>query len=588
MLLLLADSLLLIFLTLSLGILTLNILDRLFRVTIQSDLLGTFLAGLIPSTIYFNIISFWLPVNYLSLIPLALISLLVFRQHKERFRQEALSIREQLNRILQPSNWVFTGGLLVLLLYFSILPGINADSKGYHYLSILWYEKYKVIPGLANVHGRYAFNPAAFIIQSAYSFTGLTGQSIYPLNGVLIGLFLFWLLQRVLKYKHTPAGMVWFLLLAIPCKTLLENISSPSSDPLVLICLYYTLIRFFELLLQKEITLSNIAVPSLIALYAPIAKLSAFPILLALLYILFLLPSTEKKMPLLLKTLPILLLLYLPWLGRNIILSGYLVYPFYYLDFFHPDWKVPRDVLMVDYFQINYWPKGVDYDRILDYTQGHLSAPSLRKWFLPWIADSFKDNHLNIPLLLLALASPITWALLYIRKIKPGIPLFIFVLIVYAGIWIWLNSSPDFRFGMVFISLSIVFPLLLLTLNKEWVDWRVALNPLPALLIGFTCFFLYKGYNEPSNYPFTLKDCWLFPLKDPIRQVQNNKADFPYKVLHSGVKLYLSDSTHHCLNADLPCMSWKYGEIEMRSAYMEDGFKNTKDDIRKTNPFTAY
>ncbi|HEX9513858.1 MAG TPA: hypothetical protein VF939_25380, partial [Puia sp.] len=208
MLLLLADSLLLIFLTLSLGILTLNILDRLFRVTIQSDLLGTFLAGLIPSTIYFNIISFWLPVNYLSLIPLALISLLVFRQHKERFRQEALSIREQLNRILQPSNWVFTGGLLVLLLYFSILPGINADSKGYHYLSILWYEKYKVIPGLANVHGRYAFNPAAFIIQSAYSFTGLTGQSIYPLNTVLIGLFLFWLLVRMLRQKDSLAGLV--------------------------------------------------------------------------------------------------------------------------------------------------------------------------------------------------------------------------------------------------------------------------------------------------------------------------------------------------------------------------------------------
>lgn len=584
MILLLADSLLLIFITFSLGIFVCHPLEKIFNARIQSDLFGVFLLGLVASTFYFNILSFWLPVNYLSLIPLAGISLLVFRRNREKYRQISLSIRQQLNRLLSRPYLLFTGCLLIMLFSFCIVPCINTDSKGYHYLSILWYEKFKIVPGLANVHGRYAFNPAAFIIQAAYSFTGLTGQSIYPLNPVLTSLFLFWILIRMLRHIHSYAGLVYFLLLIILCRPLLTFLSSPSSDPLVLICLFYALIRLFEVLLRREITLSAILLPSLILLYAPIAKLSAFPLLLVLAYFFFLLPATEKKAPLLLKMLPVALLLYLPWLGRNIILSGYLIYPIPDLDFFHPDWKVPRDVLMVDYFLINRWPKGLDFANTLNYA--HLPSPSFHEWFFPWLIYSFKGRQtVNIIILLLAIFSPVAWAVLYFRKIRPGTALFIFLFILYGCIWIWLNSSPDFRFGIVPITLSFIFPFLLLTLHKGDNRRRMPRRLLPTLFVALTIFFLYKACNEPTNYPFTWRDCWLFPLKDPQYRYQNNKADFPYVTLNSGVKLYLSDSAHHCLNADLPCMSWKYGEIEMRSPRLEDGFRNIRDDISKIIPF---
>jgi hypothetical protein len=52
MLLLSIDSLLLIFITLSLGIFTCFILEKIFRIPIQTDLLGIFLLGLIASTFY--------------------------------------------------------------------------------------------------------------------------------------------------------------------------------------------------------------------------------------------------------------------------------------------------------------------------------------------------------------------------------------------------------------------------------------------------------------------------------------------------------------------------------------------------------
>lgn len=589
MALLFIDSLLLILLTTSLGILVLRGLQRLFRLRLPSDLLGTFLAGLIGSTCYFNIISFWWPVNYFSLLPLLALCLLTYKPLKSDYREIFLLIKGHWKTFTSPSNLLLTVGLPVLLFYFSILPSINSDSADYHYQTILWYEKFKVIPGLANVHGRYGFNSAAFIIQSAYSLTGLAGQSIYPLNGILIGLFLFWILARILRHRHSLTGLVYFGLFTLFCRPLLVNISSPSSDPLVFICLCYALIRIFELLAARDIRLSKILLPSLILLYAPVAKLSAFPVLLVSFYLFFLLPATEKKISFLLKWLPIVLLIYLPWLCRNIILSGYLVYPLFALDFFHYDWKVPRDILMVDYFQINYWPKGVPTSKIQEYTRGALHSPSFSEWFLPWLKYSYKNFQAwNILSLLAALASPVAWVLLYFRPMRPKAPVFIFLLILYACIWIWLKSSPDFRFGIVFISLSLIFPLLLLAQGKKVENWKIPWNPLPIFLVLLTCFFLYRGYHEKTNYPFTLKDCWLFPLKSIQTRLSTNKADFPYRTMRSGVKLYLSDSTHHCLNADLPCMSWKYGEIEMRGPHLEDGFINTKDDIRDIEPLKGY
>ena len=135
-------------------------------------------------------------------------------------------------------------------------------------------------PGLAISHSRTAFNPAAFLISAAYSLTGLTGQSIYPLNGVITSLFLLWILARVLRNKNSWTGLVYLLLLILLFRPLLAYMSSPSSDPLVLICIAYPLIRLFELLRSgNSVTLTAVIVPLLVILYAPLAKLSAYPVL---------------------------------------------------------------------------------------------------------------------------------------------------------------------------------------------------------------------------------------------------------------------------------------------------------------------
>ena len=205
MLLLFIDSLLLILITTNLGILAQAGLNKLFRCTIQSDPFGIFLMGLIFTTIYLNIVSFGFPVDYRSLAPLLVISIFIPAACKKEARSLSISFHATW-RLVRAHRWISLCLFILLFLYW-IKPSTNPDSAGYHYLSILWYEKYKVVPGLANLDGRYAFNPAAFIIQSAYSFSGPAGQAIYPLNGVITGLFLSWLATRLIRYRQSPAGL---------------------------------------------------------------------------------------------------------------------------------------------------------------------------------------------------------------------------------------------------------------------------------------------------------------------------------------------------------------------------------------------
>ena len=589
MLLLLADSFLLFFITMNVGILTRNLLEKIFRCTIVSDLLGIFLLGLIFSSVYFNIFSFWLPVNYLSLIPLAILSLVVFFTNRDKMLSMGRSIRYQWQYFRLPAaglhvnaHWsrllIFFSVLVVFFVYW-VLPPANADSRTYHYLSILWYEKYKVVPGLVNVFGCFAFNPVSFIIQAAYSFTGPAGQSLYPLNGVLVGLLLMWLLVRLFKAKSAGIAFAYLVLIVILYRPMLINISSPSSDVLVIVCVTYPLVRLLEFILSKNITVPHVLVPMLIILYSLIAKLSSFPVLMILPFILYWLPGKKFSGAFFWKVFVIALLLYIPWLGRNYIMSGYLVYPFPYLDLFHPDWKAPPDVMKLDIFYINVVPKLNGQAAILQTPGAHLS------WLFPWLLYFFRNHSpLDPAIFILAILSPLYWIIPFRGKAKIDKRAWVLWLVTYGAVWIWLITSPVIRFGASILALAIVFPFFTMAYDdferKRQGWYRTVLS---MLFIAASVYYVRAAYIKPTTYPFTLADCWLFPLKDYT--YKNDNAGFPYRVLRGGVKLYVADGTHHCMNAGLPCMVLDYAKIEMRGDRLDQGFRTTSDRIRSLCPF---
>jgi len=579
MLLLVLTSLLLLFITWGLGIFTGNVLSRVYGVKAVTGLPGIFICGLIFSAVYFQLLSFIMPVNYFTLLPLACLSGYILSRNS-RYKSITSIIATNLQVLFKGVGAILTIALLVLWLLYWFAPPLNGDSAGYHYLSILWYEKFRVVPGLANVHGRLAFNPVAFIICAAYSFTGLTGQSVYPLNGMLILMLFTWLLARSLKSSYWLEKIIYLLMIPAFCRILLDDVSCPSSDPLFIVCITYAVITLYDNVKTNTLTLANSIIPAAILVFSITAKLSSVTILLLLPVVFIWLPRSERTIKTMAKFCALCLLLWLPWFGRNIILSGYLVYPLYYVDVFNVDWKAPASVLKLDHIFINQGPKPFSADF------AYLQTLSFIQWFPKWVLMQLVPGlWANLVLFFAGILSPCYW-LLYINK-KQHFNKHVFIVwaVIYAGTCFWLINSPEYRFGTVFLSLAFALPLLQLSGTGQ-----KSLHSIPVIVtfVLVTAIFIKSCatlFSRPETYPFSLKDCWLYPLKDKRYFYKNNKSNFPYTVLNNGVKLYLSDSTHECINTGLPCMSWRYGDIEMRGKTLQDGFRNKKDEVEKYYPF---
>ena len=66
----------------------------------------------------------------------------------------------------------------------------------------------------------------------------------------------------------------------------------------------------------------------------------------------------------------------LPYLIRNVLVSGWLVYPFTFIDFFAVDWKIPREIADYDAREIQVWGRGL-------YDVARYDEPAW-KWMKDW------------------------------------------------------------------------------------------------------------------------------------------------------------------------------------------------------------
>jgi len=598
MLLLLTDSLLLISITLALGIITREGLSFVFRARISADILELFLLGLLTSSIYFNLVSFWLPVDYRSLLPLGLLGIAGMIVYKERFLDTWHSIRGHLRFFLSSTGRVITIVMGLTLLSYWLLPPSDLDSLYYHFQSIFWYEKYPVVPGLVNLSARLAFNPASFTIQSGYSFTNVTGQSLYPLNGAASLILFAWLLLRLLRSDKSALSLVYAALIIFSYRALLINLPSPSSDGLTIVCMVYIMVSVAERCLAGNRSLSGNLVPVLVTLFAVTVKLGTVALLPVIALLFYRLPAAERTIGLVLKTGVAGLVIFLPWIVRNYILSGYGVFPLAFTDWFHPDWAAPRDVAIMEYRLFHLGPRVDDW-------YGKATYRQLHDWMINWIMLSLKSRTMDILLLGLALITPLYWLIRRRRKNSPS-PLFLLWAIGYAGTWFWLESAPAIRYGRVYIFMTLLLPVFDL-LGSPGNGFSFPANhlarfvPFPAdrlsrfvprltlvAMVLSGTFYLAKSttrrFAYPFTYPFSLAHSWLLPPKS-IWHDEKQKKDFPYVTMKNGVRLYKAVDSFHCINACQPCMEFSYyGEVEMRGSRLEDGFRNVKDEARANFP----
>lgn len=384
------------------------------------------LLGLCSLTIPLSIWSLFLPSNQLFL---AITSLISIGYWGINYRKTNLfqTIESTLGRYSSAELISIIVYTLASLFFFSWLQNIY-DSSFYHYQNIRWNEEYAVVPGVANIDDRFGFNSNYFLLSAIFSFRFLLGEAIYTLQSLIVTVIGAWVLIELIKSKYEIKSLITFLTYLLLFSVSVYFLGNTSTDILPNFIVFYLIAR---IILRPDL-LNNNLIGIVLPVFLLTCKLSFFPIGIIGLYLTYYLIK-EKKYKALSFLCIISCLIIIPWLIRNIIISGYLIYPLYQIDIFNFDWKIPSEVAIKekDYiFAIGYY-----FFRIA------LKYPGMST------RDPLAINILTDVIYILTLLSFIIGGYLFVRKqVQTEKHIYLLYTIFLIFIIVWGMGGPDIRF----------------------------------------------------------------------------------------------------------------------------------------------
>jgi hypothetical protein len=289
-------------------------------------------------------------------------------------------------------SWLVAAVVVATALWLSqlALGGVrNGDSGLYHQPVMHWSAEHAVVPGLGNLHVRFASNQSALLYAALCDAGPAPGIGSHTMNGLLILVLLaacvsglFRVLSGASRHLRSDAYLALFL---VPTASLALtlNLTSPSPDVAVFVCgaaLMAMLLRFFEEE-PSERSRGDLVALAVVAVAGVTIKLSlAFLSGLALAVAAggWLLRARPRRR----ETLGAVGLLALvvaagfgAWVARNVVLSGTLVYPVPSTGLALA-WAVPREIIATERNYIGTW-------------KGGLSLAALGNW--NWLETSLRS-----------------------------------------------------------------------------------------------------------------------------------------------------------------------------------------------------
>ncbi|GAB3922313.1 LIC_10190 family membrane protein [Larkinella terrae] len=525
-----------------------------------SDLL---LAGLVLLVLFVQLASIFWPANYVlasswlaGALILAVFSPSITRSYFRRFALQQKQI---------PVFWLI---FLVVLLYSTLEP-VNADSGLYHLPSIRWYERFRVIPGLGNLHGRLAFNSSFLVASAAFGLTDLAGQTVFPLNGFVF-LVVSWRLLGQIR-SATSIRFLALLLLILVLFYLVRQVYSPTPD--VWATLLPITIFMIWLDIKPVFSFRHILLFMLVCLCITV-KLATIPIAFCLLPLGWAVRKQLSSRTLVFLT-GMAFLLIAPWLIRTTILSGYLLYPFPAIDLFAFDWKIPLERVQFEKDYVTIWGRFRLFEP--EIKPGLLEKPAT-EWIPMWW--SLKPYYfLNKPTWVLAVLSPFVIGLHFLNPIRRArIQKLLWPwLVALIGFLFWFFSAPDYRFGYQFIWLTAFLPLLPFMPQRSDF-WNV--RPFSNLVVTGLLLILLSVYANTflRKEHFPLLHYAIFPKPLSFRHRGPEEVVFDRCRTRSGLEVLIPNHGPlflGCYDQERPCSPYFYPDLELRGNTIADGFRST-------------
>ena len=409
------------------------------------------LCGIVCVTVYAQFFSLFAGVGLLANGVLCAVCAVILWRERESLKDLFLSYWSGKSADLRKRmrcKAILLFGIFLLFAYGTSRGMIHYDTGLYHAQSIRWIEEYGVVKGLGNLHCRLAYNSASFALSALYSMAFLGGRSFHCCAGFLAFLLAAICLKmgdslRLGRLRTSDFARVMCVYYLV---NIFDEMVSPASDYFMVLIAFYIVIRWLDLLESGEQIILPYGLLCVLGVFLLTLKLSAALILLLTIYPAYRL-LREKKWGETCVYLGLGIVTALPYLIRNVVISGWLVYPFTRIDLFSVAWKIPKGMADYDAKEIQVYGRG--------YTDVTRFEMPVREWLPGWFRGLAGSDRLFVAvaavsaLLLFLYAAGMLfrwwhrrWELLLVQGT------------VAASFLFWLCTSPLMRYGCVYVYLT--------------------------------------------------------------------------------------------------------------------------------------
>jgi hypothetical protein len=540
------------------GILTLQFTKKITKSELQFPHFSIIcITGLSTITIIAGILSLFIPlgdwwVQFLFILP----CLILF------FKKDSPAFFAALKKEFQDQHLlsiILLSACLLLILVMSTWTIIHPDTLGYHAQTIHWIEKYKAVPGLVHLHVRFGYQGLWFVDSALFGFSFTGNQGITFLNSTVLFWFFIFIIDRInynfFKKGKKLYGLTWMILLSLSMWSYTQiRLTATSASPDFIATLF--ILAIIYLLLEKNLKhppVSEWLLVSFLSFVAVTIKLSVAPVLL--IAAVPVLPGMiKRKIKLSFTILFMSVITLLPFIARNIITSGYVVFPSSSIDIVTADWKYSPTLTANEKNYISAYARkqGVVTEQI-----SVVNKMSTMEWLPAWWQNrSAADKTIMFLLILSFIATLVTLK----NVVRSGFFPILVLLTMFIGIIFWFINAPDPRFGFGSILGFIAVTVYLIFKEKEIFIGKNTLIAIP--LIVLIPILAYTGYRFIN---FFSEDQLLTPLG--IEKVE-------YKTFEcNGIKINSPAANNDLGNIPVPCTDLDCEKFLPRGKEISDGFK---------------
>lgn len=421
-----------------------------------------------------------------------------------------------------------------------------------------------IVKGLGNLQWHFAYNSAGFGFAALFSLSFLGFQSFHCTTGYIAAVVCIWALYYIKDFCSHKQHVADMCCIAILFYALVNfnGFMSPASDYATMFFALYLIARWAEEIESGKKDVPAYALLCVLAVFLCTLKLSAGPIVLLVIFpAVHLIKQKQYKDIFIYLSLGIVTIL--PFLIRNVIISGWLLYPFPSIDLFHVDWKIPVEYALIDSAQIKVRAKCL-YDITLE------DMP-MKEWITIWWSSQERYAKMLIYCDILGVCLDIVILLhRLIIKEKINSNLFLLNVVTIFCCAVWFVLAPFIRYGLSFL---LALPMLAVGMwfhKKERGLYQLVLGGIVALM-----FFMGSAYWE---HYFT--DDMIFlkhNVMNPYYILQKDYDSTELKVTDmNGINIYSPQMGEISGYYYFPATTYPQmiSDVELRGSDLKDGFRN--------------